>query len=621
MVMPTDLPFLLTLWEGEGSSVRRIPLDNLTMQPTHVSPVQMTENLQLSVEFTVCEEEAEVIFLWDHLIDRNETATEQPIILSSDYKKHVLTRGFEEYPWRCGLYQYRVIYQGITYYGTFEIVPRNVTEEQMESIHFTLNQTLEGLVQDYLKMKRAVADPGELEQYASWRYFTWYKGVEKQLLQAMKAIELNYEVELKQSYVIESIERRQTLKSVRWSAWGNGARYEGVKTLNRRMELHADSEANRLIKHWVRSLLDTMGRIIVTLQTDYDILSLQYDRLESKIELEEMNIQELRQRKVVSRDHLDQTSKMIYGNKQNLIKIAKQLTELQKFEQQCQTNQGTLRKTIHSIFWRDVQDQAPRRLLLGQHHAYSVIYEIWKGSTSWNKVNRNEPKDLLVPVIKPTSLLYEYYVLFKTIESFRCLGYEPHQDTITEQLQKSFYLGGLQEGTTVRLKKDSSIIVITYDQQVEHVEQIALENQTHFFSPEANRRPDIRIDLYTEPSESSASEFLSSFILEVKYRPIWNIYSDIGYTEAMLQMSKYFMFRYVRLEKGIKKYERTPVHNVICIYPGDEQREPLVETGCGSFLQLYPGKQGDTVGLDLLVYTFQNWLGWNASLMSEDRSK
>lgn len=616
MVMPTDLPFLLTLWEGEGSSIRRIPLENLTLQPTSVSPVQNTENLPLSVEFTVCEEEAEVIFLWDHLIDRNERERELPILLSLENKKHILTRGFEEYPWRCGLYQYRVIYQRITYYGTFEILPRNVTEEQMVSIHSTLNQTLEGLVQDYLKLKRAVADPGELEQYASWRYFTWYKGVEKELLRALKAIEFNYEVELKQNYVIESKERRQTLKSVRWSALGNGAKYDGIKTLNRRMELHADSEANRLIKYWVRSILDTMGRVITTLQADYNILSLQHDRLESTIELEESNLRESKKHKVISGNHLDQSSKTIYGYKQNLIKIAKQLSELQKFNQQCQNDQSALRKTINSIFWRDVQDKAPRRMLLGQHHSYGVIYEIWKGSASWNKGDRHQSKDSLVPVVKPTTLLYEYYVLFKTIESFRCLGYEPHQDTITEQLVKSFYLGGLQEGTTVRLKKNSSFVVITYDQQVENVEQIALEKQTHFFSPEANRRPDIRIDLYTEHSESSVPQYVSSLILEVKYRPVWNIYSDIGYTDTMLQMSKYFMLRYVRLEKGSKKYERTPVHNVICIYPGDEERAPLVETGCGSFLQLYPGDQSDTVGLDLLVYSFDNWLNSKASLMT-----
>lgn len=609
MVMPTDLPFLLTLWEGEGASVKQIPLDNLMLQPADISPVRVTENLQLSVELTNGREDDEVILLWDQLVERNETAAEQPVILSREHNRHLLNRSTEEYPWRCGLYQYRVIHQGLTYYGTFEVRPRNVDEAQLISMHDTLNQTLEGLIQDYLKMKRAVADTEVLKQYASWRYFTWYEGVKKQLLQALKVIELNHEAELKQIYLVESAQRRQTLKSVRWGAAGHGAKYEGVKTLNRRMELHADSESNRLIKYWVRSIMATMGQVITALHADYNLLSLQHDRLENIIEQEERSLQELRQHKVVARNHLDQTANTLYGKRQNLALLAKQLSELQKFEEKCQYNYSTLRKTVQSVFWRGIQDQAPRRLLLGHHHAYGVIYEIWKGSASWNKSDGRQGKELLVPVVKPTSLLYEYYVLFKTIESFGYLGYEPYHDTITEQLQQNYYMGGLQEGTAVRLKKGSSLIVITYDQQVENVDQMALTKQTHFFSPDTRRKPDIRIDLFADHhSATNEPRFVSSMILEVKYRPVRNIYADQGYTDTMQQMSGYFMFRYVSMEQGRKRYERTPVHNVLCIYPGDEQHEPLMETGCGTFLQLYPGEHSNTVGLDLLVYTFRNWI-------------
>jgi hypothetical protein len=607
MAMPTDLPFLLYLWEGEGSSVRRIPL-NLSLQPVNSSLVQITENLLLSVELVAYEDDIEVSLLWDQLIDPNDTVAQNPIVLFKTYKKHILAQSMEEYPWRPGRYQYRVIFQETTFYGAFEVLPRNVTEEQMESIHDTLNQTLEGLVLDYLRLKRAASDEVHLQHLESWRFFAWYKSVEKDLLHALKAIEQNHEVELKYTYTIESIERRQTIKSIRWSHAGTGVKYDGTKTLNRRMVQHPDSESNRLIKHWVRSILTVMVRSMASLQSDYNVLSLQYDQLESSIEHDAITLQEMKEQKVVSKVHLEQLSRTIYGKKQHVSKLAKQLSELQRFDLQCGDVYSALKKKMNTFFWRDVQDQAPRRMVHGQHHAYGVIYEIWKSATSRHKADHNRSKELLVPVVKPTSLLYEYYVLFKTIESFRYLGYEPQNDTITEQLQKSFHLGGLQPGTSVRLKKDQSIIAITYDDQIEHHEKAAMDKQTHFFSHEANRRPDIRVDLYTEQLDTNVPRYVSSFIVEVKYRPIWNIYSSVGYTETMLQMSKYFMFRYVGQEKGSKRYVRTPVHNVVCVYPGDEQHEPLIETGCGSFLQLFPAHQGETVGLDLLMYILKQWL-------------
>lgn len=94
-------------------------------------------------------------------------------------------------------------------------------------------------------MKRATTSPtipiineskGEIRE--SQLYLASLGG--KQLHQAMKAIEVNHEAVLKQSYIVELVERKQTLKSVRWGAAGNGAKYAGVKTLNKRMELHGD---------------------------------------------------------------------------------------------------------------------------------------------------------------------------------------------------------------------------------------------------------------------------------------------------------------------------------------------------------------------------------------------
>lgn len=609
MAIPTDSsrPFELSLWHGEGASAKRTLLDNYSQSQGPAAPVQITENLHLVIELTACEEETDVIVIWDQLVDRDETDAEQSIELSLTRSRHVLAQGQEEYPWRCGLYQYRIVYKGITYYGLFEVVSRSLTRQQLGSIHDTLNQTLEGLVEDALKWKRTTSDSESLEQFASWRFFNWYKGAESKLLQAVKAIELNHDSELKSTYVVEAAERRQTLKSVRWSTAGNGMRYGGTKTLNRRMELHPDSESNRLIKHWLRAILETMTQGIDRLQLEYEKLARQYERMGEGIEYEERKHQEMSKQKTVAKDYLDQSYNSIYGRKQSLTKMNRQLLALQAFERQCRLAQSLLRKTVYSPFWKSVSDQVPKRMVIGKHHAYDTVFEVWKGSALWNGSGRERSEDRLAPVVKPTSVLYEYYVLFTAIECLRRLGFEPNDDTIAEQLRRSFYVGGLQEGTRVSLQKDGRLIELIYDGQIDNHENAALEKQSGFFSTELNRRPDIRMDQY-EVVNSGEIRYISSFILEVKYRPIWNIYSGQGYTDTMLQMSRYFMIRHVQSNDGILTYARTPVQNVVCVYPGHESYEPLMESGCGSFLQLYPGESGVAVGSDSLMYTLNQWI-------------
>lgn len=611
MAMSTELgrSFVLHLLHGEGASVERIHLDNYSQRlESPAAPVRITENYKLIVELSACEEENGVVLQWDQLISQEETESEQTIVLSTASNRHILARGQEEYPWRCGLYQYRILFKGTTYYGTFEVVPRAFTGSQLKSIHDTLNQTLEGLVEDELVLKRAVSDSESLEHLASWRYFTWYKQVESQLLHAVRAIERNHDSELKLTYSVEATERRQTLKSVRWSVAGNGTRYAGTKTLNRRMELHSDSEPNRLIKYWLRSFHEIMEQVLSSLKIDFAELASLYDQLADGIEYDELKHQEMSRLKAVDKVYLDQSYNSIHGRKKNLIKMKRQMVALQRFEQQCRTDQSLLRKTLYSPFWHSVSDCVPQRMSIGKHHAYKVVFGIWKGAALWHGSGRSKWEDKFVPIVKPTALLYEYYVLFTAIKCLRMLGYWPNDHTIAEQLRASFHLGKLQEGTRVSLQQGSWLIELTYDEEIDNHEQAALEKQTGFFSTEPNRRPDIRIDLY-ETAHSGEKRYLSSLILEVKYRPMWNIYSTRGVTSTMLQMSRYFMIRHVHSDNGSRMYARTPVHNVVCVYPGHESNGLVLEAGCGSFLQLYPGDDGNAVGMDSLMDLLGQWIG------------
>jgi hypothetical protein len=602
------LPFQLRLLEGEGSHARLIPLTGLTANPAaNPAPVKITENMPLTLELASAGEAGEpVIVVWDELLSLEEGEEEQPLCLTPEEPEQPLFRANEEYPWRCGLYRFQVRHAGITYYGAYEIVPRNFSEGQLRQVHDTINRYLEGLVADYFAFKSGGDADAGLDEVPQWQYFLWYKKREQQLLTAVRYIETITDLDLKEAYAAEYTPKRQTAKSIRWSATGKGSRYQGVKALNRRMALHPDSPANRLVKYWIGSMLRQMRLAMASLNAVYDGYASEYDRLIDEIEEIQKKKDDLQQIRVVSRADRENMNSTLLIKKAALEKTTRRLKSLQSLEQEYRYCQSTLRRLLLSDFWREVKDAVPAKMVIGRHQAYRQVYELWQESIDWDSGRNDGRRTRVTPAAKPTALLYEYYVLFTAIDAFRQLGFRHETDSLTEQLELSFSADGLQEGASVRLRKGDCLIEITYDQLVESHEQLALERNMNFFSNEAKRKPDVRIDCYI--AEGERERFRSTMILEVKYRPFWNIYSELGNTETMVQMSKYDAIKYVTMVNGRKQYNRHPVYQVICCYPGDPRQDILLETGSGMFLQLYPTELGETVGLEQLKDQIRQWL-------------
>lgn len=90
---------------------------------------------------------------------------------------------------------------------------------------------------------------------------------------------------------------------------------------------------------------------------------------------------------------------------------------------------------------------------------------------------------------------------------------------------------------------------------------------------------------------------MSSVVLEVKYRPLHNIWNPPGKgdTKEMEQMDGYRSIRHIRKEND---YNYSAVKSVICVYPGDATKRIMFSASYGEMLQLYPDETSEnrTVG-------------------------
>jgi hypothetical protein len=205
-------------------------------------------------------------------------------------------------------------------------------------------------------------------------------------------------------------------------------------------------------------------------------------------------------------------------------------------------------------------------------------------------------------VLRPTAILYEYFVFFQTIDLLcGSLGFRRLDDNFYEHLQGNAGSRGLPHGSYVILENDHARLKITYNETIATNAAMAIRNGTHFYSAEANREPDIRIDMYRK-----TGQFRYSVILEVKYRPFHVLYSAKYNTPTMRQMNKYWAIGYAAAEQ---QYVRNMIKQVICVYPEKDARYKIVtKSEQGLFVQFTPLDETEVYGQRQLLELFRELL-------------
>ncbi len=471
----------------------------------------------------------------------------------------------DQFPWPCGTFVYEVDLEGQTYYGAIRIVPHHFSKDQFNDIATYLEQELDGLTMNYYKHVSQYISVDYVLPRDDLQFLQWLDESFVKLTRALKWIEQENQSNVKRHYQAESRPGRMDRHSVKWKSSFKGAVQGESKFYNRKQIQDFNLPENQMVKYRVKKLLQRMDAITASLQGDLS-------------------------------EALNETTETRQNVGQKRQQIEERIQHVQKYAQK-------LRYQMRQPSWNGVEDTLPRIPSTTHSRGYISFHKLWHEQNEWGSKQPYLQHQTQAPLLHPTAKIYEYYTLLMVVKQFLENGYESKHDTIAHQLKKGYLHSGLQEGTTVILEKADQEIHIVYDQDVEYRSHAAIEKKTYFFSKFRKRKPDIRIDYYRK--ENGQPFYHSSVVIEVKYSPLRNIYSEYGHTKAAEQMNEYIGIKYYC---PVRKEYLNRIHDVICVYPGNRFENTLLHTEDGKFLQFYPTEEG-LVGGDELYDVLWKWLG------------
>ncbi|MGN4443903.1 hypothetical protein ACTFOB_03100 [Bacillus cereus group sp. MYBK79-1] len=594
------LPFVLKLIIGSEAKGEYILLNRLCTSTTAlvqcIYKVQELKPIRLHYHY---ESPMNITFIWNKVYEGQKNIKESKYEINEKKQKvliyeHGKTEFF--YPWRCGLYHFEVNIEDRTYYGAFQIVPKNFFDDQFEMIQNYVKSILNELILDRGYYKKTFSALSDIEDSS-------YLVLLRKLPQKMKKIKQIFKkIESSSKFIHEYKWEEKERKSTRKGAIV-AERKPYAKYYNRKCIEQKNSKENAFLKFKAMQFNLYLFEAESFLRQTIEILERAKKKKSEEFQAVKTIIQTIERNGSVT-DREKQKYKNIHLLKEaDLRKSSMKIQEYKILSHFVHGSVQYFQTLMHSPFWREVAETGN----INSHNLPIPHQQLLQHLDLFPQYIDQSPS--LLFVYKPTFLVYEYYAFFIVISMLEQIGFEA-RNSIREQIQEHFYVDGLQDGTTVVLHRDDIRVHVAFNDLIETHPLIALSKGSNFYNGEDTKKPDIRLDCYVK--EEGKYVYQSSIIIEVKYSPMYNIFQHVGNTKATEQMYKYWSIKYVEEQNGKRVYYRRAIYEVICVYPGSHMHSKKIESGCGVFLQLYPykTKQGEEklAGKHGMVQIFEKWL-------------
>ncbi|PEP95050.1 hypothetical protein [Bacillus toyonensis] len=594
------LPFVLKLIIGTEAKGEYILLNRLCTSTTAlvqcIYKVQELKPIRLHYHY---ESPMNITFIWNKVYEGRKNIKESQYEINEKKQKvliyeHGKTEFF--YPWRCGLYHFEVRIEDTTYYGAFQIVPKNFFDDQFEMIQNYVKSILNELILDRGYYKKTFSALSDIEDSSYLVLLRKLPQKMKKIKQVFKKIESSSK--FIHEYKWEVKERKATRKGTIMAE-----RKSYTKYYNRKFIEQKNSRENAFLKFKAMQFYHYLLEAESFLRQTIEILE-----REKKKKLEEFQAVKTIMQTIERNGSVTDREKQKYKNihllkEADLRKSSVKIQEYKILAHIVRESVQYFKTLIYSPFWREVSET-------GNMNSYDLPIPHQQLLQHLNLLPQyTDQSPSLLFVYKPTFLVYEYYAFFIVISMLEQIGFKA-RNPIREQIQEHFYVDGLQDGTTVVLHQDDMKVHVAFNDLIETHPLIALSKGSNFYNGEDTKKPDIRLDCYVK--EEGKYVYKSSIIIEVKYSPMYNIFQHVGNTKATEQMYKYWSIKYVEEQNGKRVFHRRAIYEVICVYPGSHMHSKKIESGCGVFLQLYPykTKQGEEklAGKHGMVQIFEKWL-------------
>lgn len=514
------------------------------------------------------------------------------------------------FPWSADDYHFEVIYENVTYYGLLHVEPRHMSEDDLEWMRELINEKLYGLVIDFMKYKRSRSALDSIQETPFWYLWEWYKKNERNLLTQIHLIEQQSARAIEKIYKVQGSPKKFDHHSLRWATTAKGVMHHQTKFLNRRIHYIDDSEENRNAKQFIRKIylkLMEIQSMIYAVKAD---LEKRKSDLEYEIKASEKRLNSAKNQSAVSQKEINKFRNIHKFKTKELKKLMQQLGNYDVMCKEIDHNVIRLSATMNTLFWQSISTKPSRRILLGNYSAYKVIYKVYKEMSLM--LNNETEKAVQLPVYKKTDELYEYFAFFSIMDLFIKQGFEANHEALSDQLKASFYQEGIRDGTHVRLEREDWVVFLVYDEEIAFTEVQAKERYSRLMTEQEKRKPDLRLDAYKMVDEQLL--YNSSIIIELKCRPLKNIYNSAARTDEMIQMSNYKHILRINsdeeLKKSGEKYNHHAIRFVLCLYAGaSHYKKPYIEASCGKFIRFAPQVEDNPTNMDFVEQEiFQRWL-------------
>lgn len=402
------------------------------------------------------------------------------------------------YPLIPGSYLARAVAEGTEYYIPYKIIPKQITENQLEILKNDLEETVRGLAIDFIKNIYAATDntmkalpPHLLKQFMI---------IKKHFSSVMAALsdiykKANYRIRkdyrwTKDSQIVQI--DQITIRNLQTKSFYDGQLKTPYNTID------YDLPENRWVKHIINNVLKLLDQFI-------DSLKLQQKKVYQEIqELKNFQFQESTRRELLENERVSASLKEYYLFVHKM-KIGFQMI-------------------IHSPWYSEVSDlpitHVPHTLLYDSR--YRSLYQMYRD------LNKEDTEIFIDPRFtyqwKRTDKLYEMWGYINIIKLLSNLGFEPRSGWIysLSHSEDTLMIPFLPSGERIVMTKKDLRIHCIYDGILPIVSSETDLDNTPLYMGKHNR-PDCRIDFYKN------DVYCGTLIIDFKYRPLSNFWRNSTY--------------------------------------------------------------------------------------------
>ncbi|NRR23657.1 DUF2357 domain-containing protein [Brevibacillus sp. MS2.2] len=545
------------------------------------SILEITENKNLSVLFTNCDEDARLYMDGLEMIPGKVVEIDEngePYILPSTNEQLLFT--YDYFPLIPGHYQVMVMVGDTKYYSLVSVKTKEMTKDQWRIMVNEVESIIKGLAQDLVR-KQMGADRsifGDVPPQLLHQFFVLRKHFPS-VMAALSDLENKVNFRIKKEYVIVPIVKAKHTdeETIRYRL-RHPEKKNTLKTPIR--QTYYDLPENR----WVKRIVETIVNKLILFK----------DGIEEAIDIVNDEIQHL------SQYQYKDSTKLMIAEKELIINNLNQYGELAK-------KMRSAFELIRQTSWYQIIPQTTNNFVPHVMHSdvrYRALYQLYRD------INSDDYRVELDPSYtyqwKRTDRLYELWGFIQLMNVLsKDLDYKPFKGWLYDRdyNHNVHVIPRLSPDTIVSYKKDDIQLNLVYDGTLPYESKKTIHDQP-LWAMDSHNRPDGRLDVYKD------WEYLGSLIFDFKYRPRKNIWRaekvrQSNRTDVMRQLTSYasgISSPYLFDLRGTGKFQALrPIHEVWAIHPSKEGNEETKEYSDHrlKIVQLSPGHENRHVSNEL----------------------